>query len=123
MNCISDQTPSAAEVTEQQTASSLETMSETTNALAHLGMKQEALGTTLSFISHSVARLQTEWKEPVSHTWKIIAARLEECVGLFFLEPQQLLSIFTDLEDENLGLIQKCQGWTLRCSVTSTSIS
>ena len=24
-------------------------------------------------------------------------------------EPQQLLSIFTDLEDENLGLIQKCQ--------------
>ena len=28
---------------------------------------------------------------------------------MFFREPQQLLSIFTDLEDENLGLIQKCQ--------------
>ena len=44
MNCISDQTPSAAEVTEQQTASSLEIMWEPTNALIHLGMKQEALG-------------------------------------------------------------------------------
>ena len=54
-------------------------------------------------------RLLPNGKIIVSHIWKIIAAKLEECVGLFFLEPQQLLSIFTDLEDENLGLIQKCQ--------------
>ena len=30
-------------------------------------------------------------------------------VKLFFQEPQQLLSIFTDLEDENLSLIQECR--------------
>ncbi len=28
---------------------------------------------------------------------------------LYFKQPQQLLSIFTDLEDENLGLIESCQ--------------
>lgn len=30
-------------------------------------------------------------------------------VKLFFTEPEQLLSIFHDLEDENLGLIQECR--------------
>ncbi len=30
-------------------------------------------------------------------------------VRLYFKEPQQLLSIFTDLEDENLKLIEHCQ--------------
>jgi hypothetical protein len=38
-----------------------------------------------------------------------LAVKLGEEVVLYFREPQQLLSIFTDLEDENLGLIQKCQ--------------
>ena len=28
---------------------------------------------------------------------------------LYFQHPQQLLSIFTDLEDENLKLIQECR--------------
>ena len=30
-------------------------------------------------------------------------------VKLYFREPSQLLSIFTDLEDENLKLIEQCQ--------------
>ena len=46
---------------------------------------------------------------PSKLNFKIIPGKLQEDVGLFFREPQQLLSIFTDLEDENLGLIQKCQ--------------
>ena len=35
--------------------------------------------------------------------------KLRDAVVLFFREPHQLLSIFTDLEDENLRLIQECQ--------------
>ena len=102
---------SVSDVTEQQTASSSETMSVPTNAAVHLGMKQEALGTTFRHhinVVLSVASLQNKWKNyPLCSN---IAAKLQEEVGLFFREPQQLLSIFTDLEDENLGLIQKCQG-------------
>ena len=30
-------------------------------------------------------------------------------VKLYFQNPQQLLSIFADLEDENLSLIQECR--------------
>ena len=30
-------------------------------------------------------------------------------VKIYFQQPQQLLSIFTDLEDENLKLIQECR--------------
>jgi len=30
-------------------------------------------------------------------------------VRLYFRDPRQLLSIFTDLEDENLKLIESCQ--------------
>ena len=35
--------------------------------------------------------------------------KVGEEVILYFNEPKQLLSIFTDLEDENLRLIEKCQ--------------
>ena len=34
---------------------------------------------------------------------------IEQDVKMFFKKPKQLLTIFTDLEDENLRLIQKCQ--------------
>lgn len=37
------------------------------------------------------------------------ADAVQQEVRLYFNQPQQLLSIFTDLEDENLKLIQKCQ--------------
>ena len=72
---------------------------------------------------HKAAGLVHQWSSektvsnphPTVHfvSWYLpfttISAKLQEDVGLFFCEPQQLLSIFTDLEDENLGLIQKCQ--------------
>lgn len=35
--------------------------------------------------------------------------KVGEEVILYFNEPKQLLSIFTDLEDENLRLIEMCQ--------------
>ena len=46
---------------------------------------------------------------------------------IYFQQPQQLLSIFTDLEDENLKLIQECREEEgnlekIRCSVREVSI-
>ena len=46
---------------------------------------------------------------------------------IYFQQPQQLLSIFTDLEDENLKLIQECREEEgnlekIRCSVQEVSI-
>ena len=38
-----------------------------------------------------------------------IADKAKGEVKLYFQNPQQLLSIFTDLEDENLSLIQECR--------------
>ena len=35
--------------------------------------------------------------------------KIKGSVKLYFQHPQQLLSIFTDLEDENLKLIQECR--------------
>ena len=45
---------------------------------------------------------------------------------IYFQQPQQLLSIFTDLEDENLKLIQECREEEgnlekIRCSVREVS--
>ena len=37
------------------------------------------------------------------------ADKAKGAVKLYFQHPQQLLSIFTDLEDENLKLIQECR--------------
>ena len=36
-------------------------------------------------------------------------AKVKQVPKLYFQEPRQLLSIFTDLEDENLKLIQECR--------------
>ena len=38
-----------------------------------------------------------------------LAAKVKQVPKLYFQEPRQLLSIFTDLEDENLKLIQECR--------------
>ena len=38
-----------------------------------------------------------------------LADKLKGSVKLYFQQPQQLLDIFTDLEDENLKLIQECR--------------
>ena len=38
-----------------------------------------------------------------------LIAKVKAVPMLYFQKPKQLLSIFTDLEDENLKLIQECR--------------
>jgi len=38
-----------------------------------------------------------------------VSAKAKGEVTLYFQDPQELLSIFSDLEDENLALIQECR--------------
>ena len=44
-----------------------------------------------------------------THGLLFLADKLKGSVKLYFQQPQQLLDIFTDLEDENLKLIQECR--------------
>lgn len=38
-----------------------------------------------------------------------VSGKVDSDVKLYFKEPQELLTIFSDLEDENLKLIEQCQ--------------
>ena len=56
----------------------------------------------------------------------LLTAKVKGSVKIYFQQPQQLLSIFTDLEDENLKLIQECREEEgnlekIRCSVREVS--
>ena len=42
-------------------------------------------------------------------TFCYFIGKVKNEVKLYFQDPQQLLAIFADLEDENLALIQECR--------------